>query len=108
MSRSYESYSPKTPWQHAVLSYHLFQDDFGLSTDVIFKDRLVRCRTNHRCHHCGGWALAGQTARYHVGKYDGDVRSYYFCLHCCDAMSKAFTDDGDALCSRFALHAKSP
>lgn len=106
MSISYENYEPKTPWQRDVLSYPLFEGDFGLPTDIEFKDRLVRCRTNHRCHHCGGWALAGQTARYHAAKYDGAIRSYYFCLHCCDAMTKAFTDNGDALYSRFHLHAR--
>lgn len=106
MSKNYETKSPETPWQRDVLSYPLFEGEFGSPDDVVFKDRLVRCRANHQCSHCGGWALAGQTARRHVAKYDGCIRTYYFCLCCCDAMAKAFTDDGDAICSRFDLHSK--
>ena len=102
---SYETYQAKNDWEQDVLSYYQFQDDFGESSDVRFKDRIVTARHNHTCTYCGGKVEAGSVYRYEVYKFDGDVRTYKSCQYCCDAMVKSWDDGGKALERRAARRA---
>lgn len=100
--KSYETYLPKNLWEKDVLDYYQFQDDFGEPGDKCFKDRIVKARTDHECTYCGGEIHKGEVYRYEVHKFDGDVRTYKTCVHCCDAMAKSWEDNGEAIEKRVA------
>ena len=99
---NYEKYQPKNKWERAVLNYNQFQDDFGSPDDTTFKDRLVKARKEYSCTYCGGLIFPKEVYRYEVHRFDGEVRTYKTCNHCCNAMAKSWDDGGKAIEARIS------
>lgn len=100
--KNYEDRKPKSKWEQRVLNYNQFQDDFGDQSDLTFKDRLVKARKEYSCTYCYGQIFPKEIYRYEVHRFDGEVRTYRSCNHCCDAMAKSWDDGGKAIEARIS------
>jgi len=94
----------KTEWDQAVLSYPLFEGDFGESGDRVLRDHLCKAAKEHECYHCGGPIALNERHRVHVGVYGGELKTYRYCSACCDAMAVCFTEGPEPLERRFCMH----
>lgn len=72
----------------------------------VFSDRLVITRKRHECIVCLGFIKKGSLIRARTELQlgaRGVVRTFYFCITCCDAMSAAVDGRdprGEAICCR--------
>lgn len=104
---NYENYNPKNEWEKKVLSYNLYDGDFGDQSDITFKDRIVKSRSQYSCFYCSGIIIHGELHRYEVAKVDGQMGTSRHCFRCCDAMVKSWDDNGDAITARFNLNRRT-
>lgn len=88
----------------ACLARGLFDGDFGEPGDLVMSDKFVVAAKPHcGCHNCGGGIAKGERHRAHTGKYGGQVHTYRLCSACCHAFALSWTDNGNAMCARFAM-----
>jgi hypothetical protein len=71
-----------TPWE---------MDD---AHDLVLDNRFVRTRYTHECAICLEDIAVGERVRAQREAYDGQAKTFYFCLHCCRAMA-ALADGRD-------------
>lgn len=56
---------------------------YGLDEDLkCHKEKVVKCRKEHKCVNCGKVIKAGEHALYENGFYSGEPVSAYICLSC--------------------------
>ncbi len=90
-------------WDQRVLSYPLFEGDFGDPGDRQLCDGFVVANKMHKCHHCQGPIVPKERHRVHVGVYDGQLMTFRYCSACCGAMAEYFSVGPDLMCNRFGL-----
>jgi len=88
----------------ACLAFDLFDGDFGDPDDKVLKDKIVTNLGGPRpCAWCGETAELLTRNRVVVARFEGAIRQYRYCEHCCIAMAKYEKDDGDAIEARSML-----
>ena len=85
------------------LAYDPFAGGKGDDTYRRLSDRFVVTRKPHTCSVCFEAVPAGTRARAMTDLDDGQVRTFYACPCCCDAMAIAADDAGLAIEARYAL-----
>ncbi|MGO0198168.1 hypothetical protein ACTJOD_24715 [Citrobacter freundii] len=94
-----------------ALDFDLFAGDFGDSDDVELSNKIVTGRGEYICFICYGAIAKGESHRYAVHKFDGEIMTYRVCYECCKAMVSSVnydhsddTDDGqEPIDARYAL-----
>lgn len=76
--------------EDACLKYYPFDGDFGSPGDKILRDKIVTTRKPTECSECLTLTQVGERTRTIVAIFDGQLMSYRFCSHCCEAFSFAF------------------
>lgn len=92
-----EKYIPKNSWETEVLEYDPFEGDFGDQGDTVFKDRIVKARSEHSCSMCSDKVTVGEVHRYIAAKFDGQLMTYRYCHACCDAMFNWLETGGESV-----------
>lgn len=75
-----------------VLTFPVFEGDFGDPHDKVLRNNMVQARKEHECHHCTGPIQLQERHRCMQGKYDGEMRTFRWCEACCDIMATYFED----------------
>jgi hypothetical protein len=97
------------------LEYDPFADDFGDPGDRILRDKICTARKPGPCHLCAQQIVPGTRTRSLSAKFDGELRSCRWCVHCCAAMAEVHKDrpEGDetepfaAIEARYALRGRA-
>lgn len=85
------------------LDLNPFDGDFGAPGDITFSDRICVARKPAVCNDCSGQIQPKEQQRRLEAKFDGQLRVYRWCNHCCRAMALSWVDDGAALQTRWDL-----
>lgn len=92
----------------ACLAVDPFDGDFGSPGDRVFRDKICTCIVSPKgCIWCEGTVEVGTRYRSVVAKFDGELRTYRYCTHCCAAMAVSETDGGEAWENRLQLRDSS-
>lgn len=87
-----------------ALKYNPFDGDFGDQGDRELRDKLVKFRKRSTCQICAQEVIPGTIGRTLVMLWQSDgIMDYRYCHECTKAMAKSWTDDGNAICSRYRL-----
>jgi len=76
-----------------ILSCDPFEGDFGDQNDRVFLDRMSVARKQGDCSFCKSPIQPGDEQRRMTARFDGELRSYRWCVSCCLGM--AGLDAGD-------------
>ncbi|MEQ1967377.1 hypothetical protein ABLA30_10185 [Xenorhabdus nematophila] len=79
----------------SVLSFYLFEGDFGDGSERCLKDKIGVTRKTCRCYICDKIIPPKSTARLSTWIFDGEIHNYRCCSDCCDAMAKNVNGDND-------------
>ncbi|MBD2782286.1 hypothetical protein [Xenorhabdus szentirmaii] len=79
----------------AVLSFFLFEGDFGDGSERCLKDKIGMTRKESRCYICDETIIPKSTARLSTWVFDGEIMHYRCCTTCCDAMASSVNGDDD-------------
>jgi hypothetical protein len=77
------------------LSCYPFDGDFGCPDERILKDKIVVARKGGKCFLCGMDIKPGTRVRTMSHIFEGELKYYRWCTHCCYAMAKWGEDDGE-------------
>jgi hypothetical protein len=58
--------------------------DYDGDEAEFFDSRLVKARKAHSCYECDGEIAVGAQYERVSGKWDGELRTYHFCLPCAE------------------------
>jgi len=72
--------------EYTALDYDPFDGDFGDSGDHLFQDKMVRAKKEHKCSHCLGPIVAGETYRSRREVSWSEFFCFKWCAACCEAM----------------------
>lgn len=86
-----------------ALAYDPFASDFGSPGDRTLRDKMVTARRTGECHNCAQTIQTGERTRSRTDVADGEMMSFRWCQACCEAMALSWTDDGKAICARYAM-----
>lgn len=81
--------------QAAVLGSNPFDGDFGAPDDRILLDRIGIARKAGACSFCETTINPGDQQRRMSAKFDGQLRSYRWCVPCCRNMAGMEDDEGE-------------
>ena len=87
-------------WDRRVLRYDPAAGDKDGSGVKILRDRIVIAKRGGECWQCAEPIVPGTRIRSEVAVVDGQMKRSRTCHDCCDAMAKAWTDNGDAIEAR--------
>lgn len=91
-------------WDDHVLRYNLYDGDKDDGGVRVLRDRIVVARASGPCSICYTPIVPGTRIRVETGVVDGrKMASVRTCHACCDAMARAWKDDGVALDRRYAI-----
>ncbi|MDX7989494.1 hypothetical protein FE392_19780 [Xenorhabdus sp. 12] len=79
----------------AVLSFYLFEGDFGDGSERCLKDKIGITRKESHCHICDEIIPQKSIARLSTWVFDGEILHYRCCTACCDAMVSSVNGDDD-------------
>ena len=95
--------SEGTDREARCLAFDPFEGSKGDDTYRRLSDRFVVTRRPHVCSVCFEAIPAKTRARAMTDLDDGQVRTFYACPACCDAMALSWTDDGKAIEARHVI-----
>lgn len=89
-------------WIKDVLAYGPFDGDD--SEVVSLRDKVIICRKSGECQWCVGVFQKGTKIRSLTEVLVGEgIKTFRFCLECCEAMAKSWSDKGQSIDQRYAL-----
>lgn len=67
--------------------------DYDGDVATFYDERWITARKPHACYECRATITVGERYERVSGKWDGEVRSYYFCAACA-GISAEFSENG--------------
>lgn len=87
-----------------ALNYNPFEGERDTNTRQL-SNKMLTARAAHTCIICCGGIVPKERVRAltEVNYDDHQVKTFYFCGPCCEAMALSWTDNGKAICERTAI-----